>query len=161
TAGPVPPLGGNLVYTLTVKNQGPGAATGVTVSDPLPVGTSYVSSVASQGLCLNGSGTVTCSIGNLANGATAQITITVTVTKPGAIVNTATVTGNETDPSTANNTASVSVTVQGPKLALTKQVQGGALKVGTNFTYTLTLKNSGPGSTTGATISDPLPAGQT
>src|SRR5262249_46646818 len=92
---------------------------------------------------------------------TATMTITVTVTKAGAIVNTATVTGNETDPSTANNTASVSVTVQGPKLALTKQVQGGALKVGTNFTYTLTLKNSGPGSTTAATISAPLRAGQT
>ena len=37
-------VGSQLTYTVTVSNQGNVAADGVTVTDPLPTGTTYVSS---------------------------------------------------------------------------------------------------------------------
>src|SRR5262249_30064214 len=67
---------------------------------------------------------------------------------------------DQTDPHPNDNTASASTTVQGPRLDFTKQTQPGALHVGTQFKYTLTVKNNGPGTVTGAKITDPLPSGQ-
>jgi hypothetical protein len=50
-------------------------------------------------------------IGNFANGANATLTITATVNASGPYTNTATITGNQTDPTSSNNTSSVSPTV--------------------------------------------------
>jgi uncharacterized repeat protein (TIGR01451 family) len=50
TDSPDPVLfGQNLTYTLSVTNNGPMPATGVTVTDPLPAGVSLVSATPSQG----------------------------------------------------------------------------------------------------------------
>ena len=56
--------GTNLTYTITVTNNGPTDATGVTVSDPLPAGVSFVSANPTQGSC-SGTTTVTCDLGGL------------------------------------------------------------------------------------------------
>ena len=96
--------GDQLVFTITVRNLGPDPATGVVITDPLPAGLSFVS--ASSG-CTPSSGVVTCTIGNLALNATATVTITaLTGTQGGTIVNTASVTGNEAEPVSSNNSAS-------------------------------------------------------
>ena len=60
-------------------------------------------------------GTVTCSIGDLAAGATATVTIVVTPTgKPGTLANTATVTAtNVTDSPDSDDSATATVTVHG------------------------------------------------
>ena len=42
TGPPVVAAGGQLTYTLTARNDGPSAATGVTVTDQLPAGMTYV-----------------------------------------------------------------------------------------------------------------------
>jgi uncharacterized repeat protein (TIGR01451 family) len=111
--------GDRLTYTLTVTNNGPQAATGVTVTDPLPSNVHFNSVASTQGSCTRSAtkrpkdGTVTCNLGNLANGASATITIVVTTTTPGALTNTATVVGNEPDPDPANNTATATTTVIG------------------------------------------------
>jgi uncharacterized repeat protein (TIGR01451 family) len=95
--------GGNLTYTITTRNNGPMAATGVTLTDTLPSGTTFIS--ATNGCSASGN-TVTCAIGNVASGATATTNIVVNVTATtGPITNTASVTANETDPDTANNSA--------------------------------------------------------
>ncbi|MCI0392717.1 MAG: FG-GAP-like repeat-containing protein [Acidobacteria bacterium] len=101
----------NFSFTMTVANNGPSAATGVTVTDQLPAGTTFVSATSSQGSCANNAGTVTCAVGNLAAQGRATITLTVTPTAVNAITNTATVAANERDGNQSNNQASAQVTI--------------------------------------------------
>ena len=75
--------GAKVTYTLTLTNNGPGAATGVTVSDQLPSGVSFVSS--------QGDGTYDAATGvwdlsglTLAKGEVKKIAITVEITGDGA-----------------------------------------------------------------------------
>jgi uncharacterized repeat protein (TIGR01451 family) len=102
--------GGTLTYTLTVSNGGPSDGHNVTVGDPLPAGETFISAASSQGSC---SGTVTCQLGTVANGGTASISIVVRVTAPcgSTLTNTATVSGDESDRDTGNNTSSSSTFV--------------------------------------------------
>lgn len=102
--------GQNLTYTLTVTNNGPANATGVTVTDALPIGVSFVSVSAG----CSGSGTVTCNVGNLASGASMTITLVVQPTVAGGISNFVSVSGSETDSNTANNTAMAVTTINTP-----------------------------------------------
>jgi uncharacterized repeat protein (TIGR01451 family) len=108
-------LGGNLTYTLTVTNNGPDSATGVSVVDTLPAGVTFVSATPSQGTATQASGVVTAAIGTLTSGQSATITIIVTPTTTnataGTVSNTATVSTTEFDTNTANNTAQVTAAV--------------------------------------------------
>jgi uncharacterized protein (TIGR03437 family) len=162
TAAPNPvPAGENLTYTLAVRNIGPQPATGVTVTDTLPAGVTFVSASSTQGNC-NGTSTIACNLGNLAASAPgneATITIVVRPTATGTITNTASVTGNETDPNMVNNTAAQNTNVVAPDLTLAK-THTGNFTAGTNGAYNLTVTNAGSGAATGAiTVTDPLPAG--
>ncbi len=61
--------------------------------------------------CSFANGAVSCNLGNLASGATATVTITAIPTQVAAQVNAATVTANEPDPNTSNNSSSMATTV--------------------------------------------------
>jgi uncharacterized repeat protein (TIGR01451 family) len=159
-----------IVYTVTVtnRNSGSGQATGVTVRDFLPAGTTFVSATASQGTCAHSSGTVTCSIGNLLNGASASSTITVNApTSVGEITNKVTVTSNETDIVPANNEFNLSTQVISPsplnvsKWSSITQPQGAAPHPipGEEITYTIEVTNPGAAIDSSAIIiTDPLPS---
>jgi uncharacterized repeat protein (TIGR01451 family) len=110
-------VGSPLIYTLTVANNGPGSATGVTITDPLPGGTTYFSSSASQGSC-SGTAAVTCSLGTLDSvntgmATSATVTIVVIPSVKGTLTDFATVGSSTSDPNLANNTAAGSTAVGG------------------------------------------------
>jgi uncharacterized repeat protein (TIGR01451 family) len=96
-------------YNITVTNNGPDAATNVTVTDLLPVGLSFVSATPSQGSYNNGTGVW--SVGSLAVGVSATLVIHVTATA-GSKTNTASIShSDQFDPVTSNNSASVTILV--------------------------------------------------
>ncbi|MFQ5900770.1 MAG: DUF11 domain-containing protein [Thermodesulfobacteriota bacterium] len=96
-------VGNNITYTVTITNNGPDDATGVTLTDTLPGSVTFISATPDQGSCSEAGGIVTCNIGAMTNGASVTVTIVVTPITAGTITNTADVTANETDPDTGNN----------------------------------------------------------
>ena len=101
--------GSNLKYTLTVTNLGPAVAGSVVVTDTLPNDVTVASSSAG---CSTAAGTVTCQLGNIGSGQSAAADIVVRPSVAGTITNFASVVDSGTsDPTKANNTASVDVTV--------------------------------------------------
>ena len=150
-------VGQQVTYTLVVANAGPGSAAGVTVKDPLPGALSFATATTTQGTC-TGTQTVTCSLGTIANGASATITIRATPTAPGTFTNTASVTSVSKDPSNANNSSSVTTRVIAADLTISKVASPSPVSVGITLTYTVKVKNLGPDAATGVTISDTLPS---
>jgi hypothetical protein len=98
-----------------VQNSGPATATGVTLTDTLPVAT-FVSASPSQGSCVRGGkgktdGTLTCSLGQLASGESATVLIVVSPSKAGSITNSAVVQSDQPDGNVTNNSATETTTV--------------------------------------------------
>lgn len=96
-------VGDAVKFTLTIRNDGPGNVTDVTVKDYLPAGFTYVSNAPSQGSYASGTGVW--SVGNLNNGQSATLELNVTVTATAAYTNYAQITASSLpDPdSTPNN----------------------------------------------------------
>jgi uncharacterized repeat protein (TIGR01451 family) len=104
-------LGGEITYSLTVTNAGPDAATGVQLVDDLAASTTLVSATSSQGTC-SATDPVSCALGDLANSASATVTIVVKATESGPVFNTAAVfAASPSDPVRANNGAAATTTV--------------------------------------------------
>jgi uncharacterized repeat protein (TIGR01451 family) len=106
--------GFHIVYTLTITNNGPSTAAGVTVTDMLPAGLLNPGVTTTKGTCSLGP-PITCDLGSLTSGEIETVRI-VAVVGPHAgptIENTATVSSMTPDPIPANNT-STAVTVVVP-----------------------------------------------
>jgi uncharacterized repeat protein (TIGR01451 family) len=105
-------VGQNLTYSVTVIDEGPEDATGVTLKDKLPAGVNYVSATSTSGSCTQATQVVTCSIGALKDAATAKVTIVVTPAVTGTLNNTMSVTATSTDGDEANNSVTQTSAVQ-------------------------------------------------
>jgi uncharacterized repeat protein (TIGR01451 family) len=104
-----PAVGTNVTFTVAARNLGPDNATGVQVRDLLPAGVTFVSATPSQGTYNAGTGLW--NIGNLANGATVTLRLTVTVNTTNRVTNTAVrIAGTPADFDPTNNSASARVT---------------------------------------------------
>jgi uncharacterized repeat protein (TIGR01451 family) len=109
-------LGQPVTYTLNVSNLGPATAQGITLTDTFSKNAGFASVTATRGAwsCTvkPTKRLITCILASLASGDYATLTLVLKPTAKGTMTNTATVSEQSPgDPNTANNTASVSVTV--------------------------------------------------
>ena len=165
-----PNVGNNVVFTVRASNAGPNTATGVKVSDLLPAGLQFVSASADIGGYVAGTGEWT--IGSIANGTSATLTITAKVVGLDPIINTAQISASDQyDPNSApnnnvaseNDQASASITPQSADLSLTKRVSNNPTPTiaNPNTTFVVEVKNAGPSAATNLLLQDQLPPGLT
>ncbi len=104
-------VGKTLTYTIAVANAGPAQATAASVKDTLPQTEDFRSVTASQGNCTRSGQTITCSLGTIASGRAATITLVVKPKAAGTVLNTAAVSAAEADPDQSNNAATATTVV--------------------------------------------------
>jgi uncharacterized repeat protein (TIGR01451 family) len=164
SASPDPVTAGSqLTYTITVTNNGPANATNVIVKDTLPGGVTFLSTSA---VCTSGTIQTGCNIGSLANGASTSFAIQVQVNAnllsniPASttnITNTATVSADQLDPDTSNNTTKITTNViESADLQLSKTCkpdQTAALAGSTAF-CTIVVYNAGASDAQNVQVTD-------
>ncbi|MBO9664849.1 hypothetical protein, partial [Dokdonella sp.] len=155
-----PNLGAQVTFTVTVHNAGPNDATGVVVDDLLPLGLGFVSATPSAGTYDSGTGVWT--LGALANGASATLTMVASVDAVGDLTNTASIAASDQhDPNTANDSGGATVNGQAADIQVLKTVDQANPTRSQDVTFTVTVTNQGPKVATGVRILDALPAGLT
>ncbi len=161
--------GAATTYTIVVTNPGPSALTDVAVVDSMPAAltsaTWTCSATAGATCAASGTGSIN-ELLDMPAGSTATFTVTATVSAgaSGTISNTATVTlpSGAVDPTSSNNTATDTTTVEGvADLAITKTDGAASSIPGTAIVYTLVATNAGPSNAIGASLSDVLPSSLT
>ena len=163
-----------ITYTVVVTNTGSGTSSGTTLQDVIPAGTTYIPGTTT----LNGSpigdnggampfaqerliNSATGSAGQLVAGQSATVTFQVTVDDSGlgSITNTAIadIDGSGAAPSQRSTTTNPVA-----RLIVSKVSNPAGPAVGGEvITYTVTAQNVGTGTSNGATLGDPIPAGTT
>ena len=144
-------VGDNVIFTITVINNGKSDATGVVISDIIDDAFTRVDG----GDYDSDSRTVTWNIKTIAANTSASVTLIVTASKAGNYSNVAFVNSNENK--TPVNGSSDNVTVSPDvRLNLTKSANASEVKVGDNVTFTITVINGGKSDATNVVISDIL-----
>jgi uncharacterized repeat protein (TIGR01451 family) len=164
-------LGDAATYRVTVRNEGPSAATGVVVTDLLPSGLAFASSTAGSAY---DAATGAWTVGSLAVGGSASMEIDVRV-EALSTVNVAEVT--EADQADVDSQpAEGPLSAQSPPdqddedlvavdvepladLSLTKEQTGTPIHIGDEATFEITVTNDGPSPATGVVVTDRLPDG--
>ncbi|GMN12160.1 hypothetical protein MTsPCn9_34030 [Croceitalea sp. MTPC9] len=161
-----PDVNDNVIFTLTVANEGPSEATGIQVLDLLPSGFTYVSDDGGGAYV---SGTGIWSIASLANGNSAILNITASVNTTGDYVNVAEViahdqldqdsTPNNTTPSEDDQDEVVVTPRQLVDVSVTKTADTNTPNIGGNISFTVTVTNDGPSDATTVVVTDLLASG--
>jgi uncharacterized repeat protein (TIGR01451 family) len=157
----LPAGGGQVMYTLVVKNNGPSDDPGVTVSDPLAAGLTLVSAEPSQGSCSTAGNTVSCDLGRLVDGGSAQVLVTVNVHgTPGCITNTAQVRGGNGGAGQASAQVCVPPGPVPPPVTFDLQVDKTTNvrrpAFGQNVRYRIVVRNNGPAAAPDVDVTDTL-----
>jgi uncharacterized repeat protein (TIGR01451 family) len=133
--------GDDVTFTITVTNNGPATATGVSLGDTFSNGT-FVSANSTLGSC-SGSGPVTCTIGTIAAGGQAVITLVLNAATVSTMSSTATVTSTTFELAPANDSDTDSVTVSAAADVGVTITDSPDPSTG-NVTYIVTVTNAGP-----------------
>lgn len=141
--------GGNTTYTAQIKNNGPSTASDVIVTTQLPTTGVLASVTTDTGSCSAGNG-ITCSLGSMANSATATVVFTILQTTAGTSTLAAQVTGSTADAVATNNAASSTVTITGADYSVAPALTAiapAAIQTGTPTDTTVTVTGTGFSST--------------
>ncbi|MRX68642.1 DUF11 domain-containing protein, partial [Flavobacterium resistens] len=163
-------VGSTVIFTVTVKNDGPANASGVSVKDLLPPGFKYLTSAPTSGLYNYITGVW--NVGIVAAGNDESLDIYTTVNPPTGVAGeytntTEIIASNLPDPdSTPNNGIvteddydSLQINVAVADLSLEKTVSNKNANVNEVITFTLQLNNEGPSTATGVNVDDIIPLG--
>jgi uncharacterized repeat protein (TIGR01451 family) len=151
-------------YTIVVSNAGPSDATGVTLSDPLPLGVTsatweFRSETGGGGVTgpLQGTGPLSTTV-NLPKGATVTFTFTAQIdpTATGTLTNTATATPPAGGGTPASGSDSDTLAPQAD-LSVSKTDNKTSAVPGTADTYTITVSNAGPSTVSSLNLTDTVP----
>ena len=163
-SNPTPNVGATVTFTISAAKLTGTAVSGVTVTDVLPIGYTFVSANASIGNYNTGTGVWT--LGNISNSTVHTLTIQAKVNAPQDVAdeykNTATINGtNVVDGQLLNNVATATVDPLLADLDLEKTANASAVRVGSPVEFTITIDNNGPDPAVGVSVADLLPAGYT
>ncbi len=142
-ASPTALVGANVTYNITVSNSGGDTGFGLNLNEAFPAfpALNPASFVASEGVYTPATGLW--NVASLGKGSTATLALTLPAPNmAGALTDQATLAGSTSDPNTANNTASATVTVLSPSNVTSTMSVAGTRIIGSNVTYTVTLANS-------------------
>ncbi len=158
-----PNEGNSIEYIAVVRNNGPGRATNVNVSLPLPSGVTFASELLTQGSYDETSALWT--VGALAKNTQASLTITVTV-DPGTAGTTINAsaeisTSEQTDPNGTDNEDNASILIGMADIGIASTVNDSNPKVGDEIQLTIVMTNNGPSEATDVIIENALPEGIT
>ncbi|GMN08355.1 hypothetical protein MTsPCn5_37440 [Croceitalea sp. MTPC5] len=163
-----PLVGEEVIFTLSLTNNGPSTASGVTVVDLLPSGYTYISNNSTAGVYNEDTGLWSLN-GTIPVGTTETLNIVVRVNPTGDYTNAAEITASDTidvdsvpansDPSEDDQDSATTNPIPLADLSLLKTVDNEFPDVSDTVTFTLTLSNAGPSDATGIQVSDALPSG--
>ncbi|MDP1816062.1 MAG: SdrD B-like domain-containing protein [Leadbetterella sp.] len=165
----LPTVGDVVTFTVTLSNDGPNSATDIAIKNVVANGFGTITNISNGGVLVGN--TITWNLANLTNGTNQTFTYQATILSPGSGItyaNTAQVSASDQfDPDSSPNNnigteddqATVTATLQGADLSLTKQISDTTPNVGDIVTFTITLHNAGPDQATNVGIEDIIPNG--
>ncbi|MDC6350625.1 gliding motility-associated C-terminal domain-containing protein [Zeaxanthinibacter sp. PT1] len=153
-------VGELVVFTISVRNQGPYSATGISISENIPAGYELLAATTTTGDYSQE--TSRWNISELLNGESATLVVEATVNPTGPYNNSVSIIElDQADTTPGDNSASSGIeTVKSQAdLELEKLVSKSDPNVGDTVVFTINIKNNGPDTATNVLLIDQLPPG--
>ncbi len=134
-----PRVGSNVTVTLNVTNLGPGAASGVVVSNLLPPELQFLSATSSSGPCTVSNGVLFCNVGDLAVNQSAFVRFDMRPVTFGTVTNNAGAWPIGFDPQPTNNISTTSIAISPALISVSDVNVMEATNATTNAVFTITV----------------------